>query len=95
MGTWKKADGTASVKAYVPLEYDPGDAFQFDWSYEQVELGGIPVGVKIAHFRLLLVSHETSVQILKGDMVQVVVSAVPKITRSGGMLLKMGWSECS
>jgi len=26
-------------------------------------------------------------------MVQVVVSAVPKITRSGGMLLKMGWGN--
>jgi transposase len=52
VGTWKKADGTALVKAYVPLEYDAGDAFQFDWSYEQVMLGGIQVGVKIAQFRL-------------------------------------------
>ena len=52
VGTWKKAEGTALVKAYVPLEYDPGDAFQFDWSYEQVELCGMPVEVKIAQFRL-------------------------------------------
>lgn len=49
---WRKADGTASVKAFIPLAYDPGDAFQFDWSYEKVELGGVPVEVKIAHFRL-------------------------------------------
>ena len=27
---WRKADGTALVKAFIPLEYDPGDAFQFD-----------------------------------------------------------------
>jgi transposase len=52
VGTSKREDGTASVKAYVPLEYDPGDAFQLDWSYEQVELGGVPVEVKIAQFRL-------------------------------------------
>jgi transposase len=52
VGTWKREDGTALVKAFIPLEYDPGDAFQFDWSYEKVELGGIPVEVKIAHFRL-------------------------------------------
>ena len=52
VGTCKRADGTASVKACVPLEYDAGDAFQFDWSYEQVELGGFPVEVKIAHVRL-------------------------------------------
>jgi transposase len=52
VGTWKKADGTALVKAYVPLEYDPADAFQFDWSYEQVLLGGVQTEVKIAQFRL-------------------------------------------
>lgn len=52
VGTRKRMIGTASVRAYVPLEYAPGDAFQFDWSYEQVELGGVPVEVKIAQFRL-------------------------------------------
>jgi transposase len=52
VGIRKKADETVLVKAYVPLEYDPGDAFQFDWSYEQVMLGGIQVEVKIAQFRL-------------------------------------------
>lgn len=52
VGTWKKADGSASVKVFIPLEYDPGDAFQFDWSYEQVMLGGIQTEVKIAQFRL-------------------------------------------
>lgn len=49
---WTKDDGTALVKAFVPLEFDPGEAFQFDWSYEKIELGGVPIEVKIAHFRL-------------------------------------------
>jgi len=52
VGNWKRAGGTALVTAYVPLEYDPGDAFQFDWSYEQVELGGVQMIVKVAQFRL-------------------------------------------
>lgn len=39
-------------KAFVPLVFAPGEAFQFDWSYEQVELGGANVKVKIAQFRL-------------------------------------------
>lgn len=52
VGTRKRASGTALVTAYVPLEYDPGDAFQFDWSYEQVELGGVQMEVKVAQFRL-------------------------------------------
>jgi transposase len=41
VGTWKREDGTACVNAFIPLEYDPGDAFQFDWSYEQLLLNGI------------------------------------------------------
>lgn len=52
VGTWKREDGTALVRAFIPLEYEPGDAFQFDWSYEQLLLGGIQVLVKIAQFRL-------------------------------------------
>ena len=52
VGKWKEDEGTALVKAFIPLEYDPGDAFQFDWSYEDVELGGVPVKVKVAQFRL-------------------------------------------
>ena len=52
VGNWKRETGTALVKAFIPLEYDPGDAFQFDWSYEQLLLGGVQTGVKIAQFRL-------------------------------------------
>lgn len=40
------------VAAYIPQSFDPAEAFQFDWSYEMVELGGVPVEVKVAHFRL-------------------------------------------
>ena len=29
-----------------------GEAYQFDWSHEQVELGGLPQTVKVAHLRL-------------------------------------------
>lgn len=48
---WRnKAKGVS--KAFVPLVFAPGEAFQFDWGYEQVELGGVNVRVKVAHFRL-------------------------------------------
>jgi transposase len=49
---WRDEAGKAPAKAFIPLEFDPGDAFQFDWSYEDIELGGVPVEVKIAQFRL-------------------------------------------
>ena len=38
--------------AYIPLSFSPGDAYQFDWSHEQVILGGVAQKVKVAHFRL-------------------------------------------
>jgi transposase len=45
--------GLASAgEAFVPLSFAPGDAYQFDWSHEKVELGGMPVTVKVAHLRL-------------------------------------------
>lgn len=41
-----------TATAFVPLSYDPGDAFQFDWSHEIVVLGGVATTVKVAHVRL-------------------------------------------
>lgn len=48
---WKQQE-QEPVKAFVPLSFAPGEAFQFDWGYEQIELGGVNVKVKIAQFRL-------------------------------------------
>lgn len=50
--SWRRENSVLLAKAYVPLEFDPGDAFQFDWSNEQVELAGVTTAVKIAQFRL-------------------------------------------
>lgn len=49
---WWKSEKGKKIEAYIPQTFDPGEAFQFDWSYEQVELGGAVVTVKLAHFRL-------------------------------------------
>ncbi len=38
--------------AFVPLVFRPGEAFQFDWSHEDVEIAGTPLRVKVAHVRL-------------------------------------------
>ncbi|MEM1346389.1 MAG: IS21 family transposase [Pseudomonadota bacterium] len=40
------------ARGYVPLEFDAGDALQFDWSHERVCLGGVDTKVYVAHFRL-------------------------------------------
>ena len=53
-GQWVQAKrGFASAgEAFVPLSFAPGDAYQFDWSHDQVEIGGAPQTVKVAHLRL-------------------------------------------
>jgi len=41
-----------SIDAYVPLSFAPGEAYQFDWSHEVVDLNGVTQKIKVAHFRL-------------------------------------------
>lgn len=50
---WKSDKKGPNLKqAFVPLAFAPGEACQFDWSHELVELGGVMQTVKVAHFRL-------------------------------------------
>lgn len=50
---WKQSRSRlVSTQAFIPLVFPAGDAAQFDWSHEQVELGGVVQTIKLAHFRL-------------------------------------------
>ena len=49
---WQREHATASVGAFVPLSFAPGEAYQFDWSHEVVLINGTTVTVKVAHVRL-------------------------------------------
>ena len=42
----------ASASAHVPLSFDPGEAYQFDWSHDIVLIDDIITTVKVAHIRL-------------------------------------------
>ena len=48
---WKMQRGSLA-EVYVPLIFGKGEAFQFDWSSEELEIGGEAVRVGVAHFRL-------------------------------------------
>jgi hypothetical protein len=41
--------------AYGPLNFAPGDAYQFDWSHEVVVLGGVTVTVKVQRAAISIV----------------------------------------
>jgi len=50
---WRQGEGQAgNVTAYVPLDFELGEAFQFDWSEEGLVVGGIYYRVQVAHMKL-------------------------------------------
>ncbi|BBC73480.1 hypothetical protein AEB_P2612 [Altererythrobacter sp. B11] len=52
---WREArrkDAGDGAPAFIPLMFKPGEAYQFDWSHEDVEIAGKPMRVKVAHMRL-------------------------------------------
>ncbi len=48
---WKETEGKAP-KAFVPLSFEPGEAFQFDWSEEGMVVGGIFYKLQVSHLKL-------------------------------------------
>jgi transposase len=49
---WRQSGGEALVKAFVPLTFEPGEAFQFDWSEEHLLIGGVWRKLQAAHLKL-------------------------------------------
>ena len=49
---WRADRARLPAQAFIPLRFDPGEAYQFDWSHEAIELHGLPVVVKVAQMRL-------------------------------------------
>ena len=49
---WREERGREPEHCYIPLCFDLGDAYQFDWSHEKAILGGIPQSIKVAHLCL-------------------------------------------
>lgn len=50
---WRAGEGErAAAQAYVPLAFELGEAYQFDWSDEALVIGGIYRKVQLAHMKL-------------------------------------------
>ena len=50
--SWQRERSSLSSAAFVPLIFEPGEAYQFDWSHEIVVINGVTVTIKVAHVRL-------------------------------------------
>lgn len=57
MRDWRRRQSQLPVEVFIPLVFEPGEAFQFDWSHELVEMAGMPVTVKVAQLRLCHSRH--------------------------------------
>jgi transposase len=50
---WRGDEGkNVSASAFVPLKFELGEAFQFDWSEEGLVIGGIYRRLQVAHLKL-------------------------------------------
>jgi transposase len=49
---WKKLTDIVSPSACVPLSFAPAEAYQFDWSTDEVIINDEVISVKVAHFVL-------------------------------------------
>jgi transposase len=80
---WKREE-QEPVKAYVPLSFAPGEAFQFDWGYEPIELGGVNVKIKVAQFRLCHSREPFCVAYLRESLEMVMDAHVQAFAFFGG-----------
>lgn len=50
---WRQTeDQAASANAFIPLAFELGEAFQFDWSEEGLVVGGIYDRAQVSHMKL-------------------------------------------
>jgi transposase len=50
---WRAGEGSvAATSAFVPLSFELGEAFQFDWSEEGLVVGGIYYRLQVSHMKL-------------------------------------------
>lgn len=50
---WREQAGSnAPTRAFVPLRFELGEAFQFDWSEERLVIGGVWRKLLVAHLKL-------------------------------------------
>ena len=49
---WRAQAGKDGTRAFVPLSFEYGEAFQFDWSEEGIVVGGVYYQAQVAHLKL-------------------------------------------
>ena len=71
---WKERSTNVNLSACVPMSFSPGEAYQFDWSTDNVIINDEVVSVKVAHF-VLCYSRKRFVYIYPNETHEMVFDA--------------------
>lgn len=85
---WKESHRRGLPSAYVPLDFAMGEAFQFDWSEETVELGGICQKLQVAQVRLCYSRMRFCVAFTRQEMPMLISAHVKAHDFFGGLCLR-------
>ena len=66
---WRNERARVPVRAFVPLSFAPGEAYQFDWSHETITLQGLPLTIKVAHMTTALPDRSRQTGGLQTDQI--------------------------
>lgn len=86
---WRRNNHPDGKKVFIPLEFAPGEAFQFDWSTEEIELQGVLTRVKVAHIRLCY-SRMFLIVVYRNEQMEMVFDAHNKAFQFFGGTTKKG-----
>ena len=87
--SWRWRRSGSGSQVYVPLIFDPGEAYQFDWSHEYAVVAGTTTRVKAAHLRLCH-SRLFLVQIFPRESQEMVFEAHERSFRFFGGVCRRG-----
>lgn len=86
---WRAESAYSPTKAFVPMSFELGEAFQFDWNDEAMVVGGVFYNIQVAHLKLCasrafwLVANPTQGNEMLFDAHTRSFQAVGGITRRG------------
>jgi len=70
----RREEGRSSQQVFIPLKFEPGEAFQFDWGEEEISLAGEIIRVKAARIKLCYSRHSLVV-VYPNEQLEMVLSA--------------------
>jgi transposase len=86
---FRRVNEAKGKQVFIPLSFEPGESFQFDWGEEEVCLNGVIVRVKAARIKLCYSRHSLVV-VYPNEQLEMVMSAHEEAFKFFGGCCKHG-----